>query len=349
MHDKAHRENVQLETRHTVPTLTRRLALGSAVAGALSALAGVPAHAQSASLDYPNKPVTIVVGYTAGGALDQSTRLLAQNLSQRWKQPVVVDNRPGANGTIAAAYVASAKPDGYTLLATSTSHTFNKFVVKGLRYDPETSFEPIALLVDVPNVLVVKASSPYRSVGELLAAMRSSPKPLSYASQGIGGVPHLAGELFKLRTNTELLHVPYKGAAQGMTDLIGGVVDMSFPSPGSVMAHAKQGTLRVLAVAATQRLPDLKEVPTFAEAGVQDFLVSTWHGTFAPAGTPHDIVNKINADINATMASAEFKQTLKNQGNFVAQPVTPKQFAARLSRELKAFGDVAAKVDLSGS
>jgi tripartite-type tricarboxylate transporter receptor subunit TctC len=184
------------------------------------------AHAQQ---DFPSRNVTLVVGYAAGGAIDQSARLVGQALAARWGQSVIVENRAGANGTIAAAAVASARPDGYTLLVTATSHTLNKFVVKGLRYDVEKSFTPIALTVDVPNVLVVNAASPYENVGQLVTAMRAKQKDFSYASQGVGGIPHLAGEIFKLRTGTDMLHVPYKGAAPGMTDLVGGVVDMSFP------------------------------------------------------------------------------------------------------------------------
>ena len=319
---------------------------GSALlaAFALTALAASPAlQAQ----DFPNRTVTLVVGYAAGGAIDQSARLVGQALATRWGQSVIVDNRAGANGTIAAAYVAAAKPDGYTLLVTATSHTLNKFVVKGLRYDVEKSFTPVALTVDVPNVLVVNAASPYQTVGQLVSAMREKKKDFSYASQGVGGIPHLAGEMFKLRTGTDMIHVPYKGAAPGMADLAGGVVDMSFPSPGSILAYVAGGKLRPLAVSSTQRFPQLKDVPTFAEAGVPDFTIGTWHGVLAPAGTPAAIVAKINADINQVIQTPEFKASLQAQGNVAALPVTPAQFATKLSGELKAFEAVAAKIDLS--
>jgi tripartite-type tricarboxylate transporter receptor subunit TctC len=320
----------------------------STLAALLSVLALAPAapgHAQT----YPDRPVTLVVGYAAGGAIDQSARLLGQALSARWGQPVVVENRAGANGTIAAAAVAQAKPDGHTLLVTATSHTLNKFVVKGLRYEVDKSFTPVALTVDVPNVLVVNANAPYRTVAELLAAMRQKGKSFSYASQGVGGIPHLAGEMFKIRTGTEAIHVPYKGAAPGMTDLIGGVVDMSFPSPGSVMSFVAGGKLRALAVSANQRFPQLKDVPTFAEAGVPDFVLGTWHGVLAPAGTPAAIVGKINTDINAIIQTAEFRSALEAQGNIAAQPLSPAQFAAKLDAEMRAFEAVAAKIDLSAN
>jgi tripartite-type tricarboxylate transporter receptor subunit TctC len=309
--------------------------------GALPATAGAQ--------DFPNRTVTLVVGYAAGGAIDQSARLVAQALATRWGHPVIVDNKSGANGTIAAAAVASAKPDGYTLLVTATSHTLNKFAVKNLRYDVEKSFTPVALTVEVPNVLVVNAASPYQTVGQLVTAMRAGKKDFSYASQGVGGIPHLAGEMFKLRTGTEMLHVPYKGAAPGMADLAGGVVDMSFPSPGSVMAYVAAGKLRPLAVSATRRFPQLKDVPTFAEAGIPDFTIGTWHGVLAPAGTPANIVAKINADINQIIQTEEFKTSLVAQGNAAAAPITPAQFGAKLSAELRAFEAVAAKIDFGAN
>ncbi|GAA4325411.1 tripartite tricarboxylate transporter substrate binding protein [Pigmentiphaga soli] len=317
--------------------------------GAFAAWAALAVAGPAAAADYPAHAVTLVVGYTAGGAIDQSARLVASELAKRWNQPVVVDNKPGANGVIAATEVAQARPDGYTLLVTATSHNLNKFVNKNLRYDVQKSFAPVALTVEVPNVLVVNAASPYRSVAELVAAIKEGKKKFSYASQGVGGVPHLAGELFKMRTGTDILHVPYKGAAQGMTDLMGGVVDMSFPSPGSVMAYVNQGKLRALAVASPERIAQLKDVPTFAEAGVPDYLISTWHGILAPAGTPADVVRKINADVNAIIAEPGFQQSLLAQGNMAAKPLTPGQFGQKLARELKTYGDIAGKVDLSGS
>lgn len=298
---------------------------------------------------YPERPVTLVVGYAAGGAIDQSARLVGQALAVKWGQSVVVDNRAGANGTIAAAAVANAKPDGYTLLVTATSHTLNKFVVKGLRYDVEKSFAPIALTVDVPNVLVVNANSPYRSVRELVTAMKAGNKSFNYASQGVGGIPHLAGEMFKIRTGTDMVHVPYRGAGPGMTDLIAGVVDLSFPSPGSVTGHIASGKLRALAVTSTKRFAQMPDVPTFAEAGVPDFTIGTWHGVMAPAGTPAAIVAKINADINDVIKSPEFKAAMVAQGNMPAAPVTPAEFSARLASELRQFEGVASRIDLSAN
>lgn len=306
-------------------------------------------HGVVMAADFPTRAVTLVVGYTAGGAIDQSARLLGAELAKKWGHPVIVDNKPGANGVIGSTAVAGAKPDGYTLLVTATSHNLNKFVNKNLRYDVEKSFTPVALSVEVPNILVVNASSPYQTVQQLLEAIRAKRKPFSYASQGIGGVPHLAGELFKMRTGTDILHVPYKGAAQGMTDLMGGVVDMSFPSPGSAMAYINQGKLRALAVASNQRIAQLKDVPTFAEAGVPDYTISTWHGVLAPAGTPANIVAKINSDINDVITSAAFKTALLSQGSIAAEPLTPAQFAAKLAGEMKSFETIASKVDLGAN
>lgn len=315
---------------------------------AVALAATLPFCQPALAADYPSHPVTFVVGYTPGGAIDQSARLIASELAKRWKQSVIVDNKPGANATIAAAAVANARPDGYTLLVAATSHNINKFVNKNLRYDVEKSFTPVAMTVEVPNVLVVNAASPYRNLDQLLAALREKKKPFSYSSQGIGGVPHLAGELFKLRTGTDILHVPYKGAAQGMTDLMGGVVDMSFPTPGSAMGYINQGKLRALAVASAERLAQLKDVPTFAEAGVPDYLVSTWHGLLAPAGTPPEVVAKINADVADILHDPAVRQALDAQGNLAAKPLTPTEFSRKLSRELEVYGDIAARIDLSG-
>lgn len=295
---------------------------------------------------FPSHPVTFIVGYSPGGAIDQSARLLAQALSERWGQAIVVDNRPGANGTIAATAVANAKPDGYTILVTATSHNLNKFVNKNLRYDVEKSFSPVAMTVDVSNILVVNADAPYQTLDQFITAVKAAPDKFSYASQGIGGIPHLAGEMFKLKTGTRIMHVPYKGAAQGMTDLIGGVVDMSIPSTGSVMNFIQQGKLRALAIASNQRFEQLPNVPTFAESGVPDFIVSTWHGLLAPAGTPPEIVFKINADVNEIIKTEAFKTALLTQGSVAAEPLTPAQFSQRLANELKIYGEVANAINL---
>lgn len=296
--------------------------------------------------DYPSRPITFVVGYSPGGAIDQSARLLAQALSKRWGQTVIVDNRPGANGTIAATAVANAKPDGYTILVTATSHNLNKFVNKDLRYDVEKSFTPVAMTVDVSNILVVSASSPYQNLNQLITAIKAAPDKFSYASQGIGGIPHLAGEIFKQKTGTQITHVPYKGAAQGMTDLIGGVVDMSMPSTGSVMHFLQQGKLRALAIASNERFDQLPDVPTFAESGIPDFIVSTWHGLLAPAGTPSDIVLKLNKTVNEIIQTDAFKSALQAQGSVAAKPLTVEQFSQRLSTELKTYGEVAMAIGL---
>lgn len=306
-------------------------------------------HGGAWAEDFPSRPVTFVVGYSAGGAIDQSARLLAKELAGRWGQPVVVDNRPGANGVIAAGAVAGAAPDGYTILVTATSHNLNKFVNQNLSYDVQKSFTPVAVTVEVSNVLVVNANSPYHTVGELVTALKDPSKRFSYSSQGVGGIPHMAGELFKLKTGTEILHVPYKGAALGLTDLMGGVVDMSFPSTGSAMGYIQQGKLRALAVASNERVEQLKDVPTFTESGVPDYTVSTWHGLLAPAGTPRQVVDKINANVNEIIQTPAFQQALLTQGNVAAKPLTPDQFAEKLARELETYGQLAAAINLGNN
>jgi len=298
---------------------------------------------------YPARPVTFVVGYSPGGAIDQSARLIAQELSRRWGQPFVVENRPGANGVIAAQAVANAAPDGYTLLVTATSHNLNKFVNRNLSYDVEKSFTPVAITVEVSNVLVVNAESPYQTLQQMVAALKDPTKQFSYASQGIGGIPHLAGEMFKMKTGADILHVPYKGAALALTDLMGGVVDMSLPSTGSVMGYLQQGKLRALAVAANERVDQLKDVPTFAESGIPDFVISTWHGILAPAGTPKEIVDKLNAEINDIIQTPEIQEVMVQQGNFAAQPLTPEEFSEKLARERDMFGELAEAINLGSS
>ncbi len=333
--DTQNREHIRAKAQPS----RRRAILRFVAAAALASASAITATAQAQS--YPDRPVTLLVGYPPGGAIDQSARLVAQALSERWGQPVVVENRAGANGTIAATRVATAKPDGYTLLVTATSHTLNGLVMKKLPYDTQSSFTPVALIVDVPNVLVVKADSPYLTVADLVTAMRTKQPPLSYASQGIGGIPHVAGELFSLRTGAPLNHVPYKGAPQGLADLVAGFVDMSFPSPASAMPHLRGAKLRALAVSAPERFPLLQDVPTFAEAGIADFTVGTWHGMLAPAGTPEPIVTKINADINAVISSVAFHEALVAQGNMPAARVTPQAFGERLALERRMFEPVA--------
>jgi len=339
MQTTPHHSSRQSLRRHWLYT-AGRYALGCA------AVAALPLQSALAETNYPTRPITLIVGYPAGGAIDQSARILGKALAERLGQSVVVDNRPGANGTIAAATVANAKPDGYTLLVTATSHNLNKFVHKNLRYDVEKSFSPVALTVEVPNLLVVSADSPHQNLQQLLTAIRSQSKPMSYGSQGIGGVPHMAGEIFKIRTNTDLLHVPYKGASQGMTDLIGGTIDMFFPSPGSVMGLITQGKLRALAVASPERLAALPDVPTFAEQGIADYQISTWHGVLAPAGTPAPVINTLNRAINEIVATDAFKQELSTTGNLPAKPLSTEEYARKLATELADYEQVAKAINL---
>ncbi len=339
MHTTPHPSGRRAARRHWLQA-AGRYALGCA------ALAALPMQSALAEAGFPNRAVTLIVGYPAGGAIDQSARILGKTLAERLGQPVVVDNRPGANGTIAATAVANAKPDGYTLLVTATSHNLNKFVHKGLRYDVEKSFSPVALTVEVPTLLVVSADSPSKTVQQLLTAIRQQSKPMSYGSQGIGGVPHMAGEIFKMRTKTDLLHVPYKGASQGMTDLIGGTIDLFFPSPGSVMGLITQGKLRALAVASNERLAALPDVPTFAEQGIADYQISTWHGVLAPAGTPATVIETLNRAINEIVATDAFKQELAATGNLPAKPLSTQEYARKLASELADYEQVAKAIKL---
>lgn len=314
----------------------RGLAAAMAAAAALLAAAPVPSIAQQ----YPSKPVRLVVPFPPGGSTDILGRALAQKLSESWGQPFIVDNRPGAGGTIGADQAAKAPADGYTLLM---AHIGTLAVAPALYpklpYDPVRDFAPVSMVAIVPNVLVVNPSVPAQSVAELVAYARANPGRLNYSSGGNGSAAHLAMEYFKLRTGTDIVHIPYKGTAPAVTDLIAGQVSLTMTGAPVVMPQVQAGKLRALGVSSPRRLEAFPQVPPIAESGVPGFDATQWYGVVAPAGTPREVVAKLNAEINRVMQSDELRRRLLAEGA-IAAPDTPEAFAAFIRDELKRWGAV---------
>jgi len=305
-----------------------------------AALLPVTSLAQSAS--YPDKPITILVGFPPGGASDVITRLIAGHMQTAFKQPVIIKNQPGVNGNVATEDAAKAAPDGYTLLLGTIANAINDGLVKNLKHDVRKDFIPVVQFMSSPSVFVVTADLPVKTVDELVALAKQKPGTLEYASTGSGSSPHLAGELFKLRTGTDLLHVPYKGAAQALTDVIAGHVQTGFKTALSALPSMQDGSIRALAVADKQRMPELPDVPTMAEAGYEDFEVLSWNGLFAPAGTPPEIVERLNVTVNEILKDPEIKKRIEGMAG---RPVggSSEAFKALLDNETKKWGDVIVK------
>ena len=308
----------------------RRNALRVIVASlALSTIGGI-AHAQA----WPQKPIRLLVGFAPGGGTDIVARTLGQRMSELLGQPVVVENRAGASGTIAAELVAKAAPDGYTLLAGhSNSNAIAPFVLKSVPYDAATDFTAITYIGYVPNVLVVYPGLPAKSVPELVALAKSKPGELTYASSGVGSTQHLAGALFAKLTDTRINHVPYKGSGQAVVDLIAGQVNMNFDTMPPVLEHIKAGKLRALAISTPQRLPQLPDVPTFTEVGILGFDVTNWYAIMGPKGMPADVVAKINDAVQKSMTDPALRPKLEAQGVQFGSG-TPDTFTAFIRGEL---------------
>ncbi|KDB76349.1 Bug family tripartite tricarboxylate transporter substrate binding protein [Bordetella bronchiseptica] len=318
-------------------SIQSRLLATWAVCAAAGMLAG-PAVASGAA--YPTKPVTMIVSFPPGGSSDFFTRLVANNLSKMWGQPVVVENRPGAGGNIGAQAGAHAPADGYTLYMSSiNTHAINPGLYQNPGYDHIKDFAPISEIATVMNVLVVNPSVPAKSVSELLAYFKADPSKAFYASPGAGTSPHLSSELFKRMTDTSITHVPYKGSNAALTDVMAGMVPMAIDNLPAALAHIKAGKLRALAVTSPKRSPDLPDVPTMDEAGVKGYDVTTWWALFAPAGTPQPIIAKINKDVNALLALPDVKQSIAKQGAEPA-PSTPEELARLVEQETARWGKV---------
>jgi tripartite-type tricarboxylate transporter receptor subunit TctC len=290
--------------------------------------------------DYPDKPVRLVVGFTPGGPSDIIARLLGQKLSELWAQQVIVDNRPGAGGNIAAEIVAKAPPDGYTLLLGNNSIlATNKALYRKLGYDPVKDFAPVILVASQPNILVVPAALPVQSVSELIALAKAKPGQLNYASSGSGAAAHLAGELFKTMANVDVVHIPYKGGAPALADVLSGQNQLMFATSLSVMPHIKSGRVRALAVTTAQRMRALPELPTVAEAGVPGFEATTWHGIVVPTGTAPAVIERINADVARALHVPEVRERFEALGAEVIGG-TPQEFAAYIEKEIPKWTQV---------
>ena len=297
------------------------------------ATAPAPAWAQDPATGYPSRPVRIVVGYAAGGPTDLVARTVAQKLQTALGQPFVVENRPGAGSNLASEVVAAAAPDGYTLLMAAAPITMNAFTFKNLRYDVQKSYEPISLVMSAPGILAVNAQVPARNLAELIALAKAQPGKLTYGSSGAGGSQHVAGELFKQRAGIDLIHVPYKGAAGALADLMAGHITMAFMTSLSALPHMKDGRIRPIAVASTNRLAQLPEVPTFIEAGLPGYESDSWSGLLAPAKTPPEIVAKLQREVAKALALPEVHEKLTTQGAVVVGN-TPAEFKAYIQQEV---------------
>jgi tripartite-type tricarboxylate transporter receptor subunit TctC len=303
--------------------IVRGLLFGAALA--------VPAAAQAQA--YPTRPVMIIVPYAAGGSLDVVTRILAKSLTARLGQTVLVENKAGAGSNIGAAFVAGSAPDGHTLFLASPATAINVSLYSRLTYDPEKDLIPVSLLTAVPSVLLVPVASPYKSIAELVAAAKQSPGKLNYSSGGAGSSEHLGSEMFKFYCGVDVTHIPYKGGAPALADLMGGQVSMMFSNRIGALPHIRSGKLRALGVADSVRSPQLPDVPTFAEAGYPDLKVLVWSGIMAPAGTPQAIVNRLHAVITDAMQAPDMKSTLDGMGVTIASG-GPAQFGEFLKREI---------------
>ncbi len=321
-------------------SLLRRFALGASLA-----LVAAWASAQA----YPVKPIRIVVPFPPGGATDILARDVAQKLTEAWGQQVIVDNRPGAGGNIGSELVAHSAPDGYTLeMGTVGTHAINASLYAKMPYDHVKDFAPVILVAGVPNVLVVNNAVPANSVAELIAYAKANPGKLNFASSGNGTSIHLSGELFKVMAGVQMTHIPYKGSAPALQDLLGGQVQLMFDNLPPSLPQIKAGKVRALAVTSLTRAPALPDVPTIAESGLPGFEASSWFGVLAPAGTPPAIVAKLNAEIAKWLATPEAKEKLAKQGANAAGG-TPEDFAKHIAAETakwaKVVKDSGAKID----
>lgn len=314
--------------------LRRRLMM---IALAVSSLAaGTTCFAES---KFPDKPVKLVVGYAAGGATDVIARLVGVKLGEQLGQNFIVENRSGANSNVGAELVARAPADGYTLYVFTIANTINASLYDKLGYDPQKDFEPVGLIAKVPNILVVNPKLPVRTLADYVRYAKEQPKGATFASSGSGSSIHLSGEMFKMASEGNMLHVPYRGSAPAVADLIGGQVDSMFDNAPSSMPHVQGGRLRAIAITSAKRSPLLPDVPTIAESGYPGFDVQSWFGLAAPAGTPKAIVDKLNAELNKAISHPDVRKRLTDLAA-TPEPGTPDQFRGFIAAETKRWHDV---------
>ncbi len=316
---------------------TRRTVLAAALAATAGAIVPAAAFAQQA---YPSKIITIIVPFAAGGTTDILARVIAQGLTTELGQSVVVDNRAGAGGNIGGQMAARAPADGYTLfMGTVGTHAINAALYKKMPFDPIKDFAPLTRVANVPNLLVANPSQPYKTVQELIAYAKANPGKVNFGSSGSGSSIHLSGELFKSMAKVDMQHVPYKGSAPAVTDLLGNQIGIMFDNMPSAIQHVRSGKLRPIAVTTAKRSPELPDVPTIAEAGVPGYEATSWFGMFAPANTPAPIVAQLNKALVKVLAQPDIKKKINEQGAETAGE-TPEQFAAFIQKEAVKWGKV---------
>ncbi len=309
------------------------LAAGSLIG--LAAFSSLAAHAQ----DYPTRPIRFIAPIPAGGSTEVLARDVAQRLSERWGQPVVVENRPGGAGSIGSAVVASAPPDGYTILLVNSSHSINPHVYKSLPFDALKDFTPVSLMTDLPMGVFVNPSVPAKNLAELIALIKAKPEAYSFASSGNGGAGHLTGQMFLQQTGTRMVHVPYRGSALAVNDVVAGQVPVLFADVPVGAPYAKSGTLRALGVTSAKRVPSLPDTPTFEEAGVKGMDLSIWIGVLAPTNMPPAITKKLSDTIASILKEPAMVERVRGRGfNIVAS--TPEEFAAVIRKDYDRFGEV---------
>ncbi|HEY3048436.1 MAG TPA: tripartite tricarboxylate transporter substrate binding protein [Polaromonas sp.] len=312
-------------------SLTAAVALGAGL------LAAVPAAAQAA---YPSKPITMIVPFSAGGTTDILARIVGQALTAELGQSVIIDNRAGAGGNIGGQAAAKSPADGYTLfMGTVGTHAINSTLYKKMPFDPIKDFVPLTRVANVPNLLVANPAQPFKTVKELIAYAKAHPGQLNFGSSGNGSSIHLSGELFKTMAKVDMQHVPYKGSAPAVTDLLGNQIALMFDNMPSAIQHVRSGKLRAIAVTTAKRSPELPDVPTIAEAGVPGYEATSWFGLFVPAGTPPAVISKLNTAIVKVLAKADIKKKINEQGAEVYSE-TPEQFSAFIQKESVKWGKV---------
>lgn len=309
----------------------KSLALGLALA------ATGAAHAAD---NYPNRPITLIIPVAAGGTTDIAGRALAKQLNDVLGQTVVVENRPGASGSIANSYVARSAPDGYTLvLSYEGFHTGNPVLMKDLPWDPVKDFTPIAEVIRGPHLMLVPANSPAKTLKEFIELAKKKPGEMNFASSGVGSIQHLGGELFQIETGVDMVHVPYGGAAPAMKDLLAGRIDMFITTPPTAIAHLEAGTLRALAITSNKRHPKLPNIPTTAEAGLPEFQLEAWFSVFGPANMPEPVVKKLAAAMEKVITSDEFKEQMSAQGSNASYR-SPQELGQIVKDDLAKWGKV---------
>jgi tripartite-type tricarboxylate transporter receptor subunit TctC len=327
-----------------IMTLLRRIVVGAAISA--TCLSGVTAIAQDA---YPSKPIRLVVPFPPGGGTDQMARVVGNKLSETLKWTVIVDNRPGAGGNIGVDLVTKAPPDGYTIVMGQTSNlAVNPTLYAKMPYDPIKDLAPITTVADAPLVLVVATSSKYKTLADVVAAAKAKPGELTFATPGNGTVAHLTGELFQKAAGIKLQHVPYKGSSQALTDLVGGTVEVFMSSVPTALSQIKGGKMRALAVTSAKRSAILPEVPSINEAGYKGFDANTWFGLAAPAGTPANVIARLNTEVNRVLKMPDVREKIRAEGGDVLGS-TPEVFGTLVKDDVVKWGkvvrDSGAKVD----